>query len=67
MKKELEKKVNELEILSTFVHGSLFFGHSLGVLYNLRKRNYKDTFVHVLAGAYDLFSTISHYRKIKNE
>ena len=29
---KLEKKVNELETLSTFVHGTLFGLHSLGVM-----------------------------------
>ena len=64
---KLEKKVIELEVLSTFVHGSLFFGHSLGVVSNIRKKNYLDVVAHSLAGAYDLFATISHYKKMKNE
>jgi hypothetical protein len=57
------KSKQELEVLATFVHGVLFAFHALGVVYNVRQGNKVDATVPAIAGAYDLASTLKHYRQ----
>jgi len=61
MKKSNRKpKEGQLESLAKFVHGSLFAFHTLGVIYNLRKRRYVNVVVHAGVATYDLLSAIRH-------
>lgn len=47
---------------AAFVHGALCFGHALGIVYNLKRRNRLDVIVHALALGYSLRSTRHHVR-----
>lgn len=47
---------------AAFVHGALCFGHALGIVYNLKRRNRLDVIVHALALGYSLHSTRHHVR-----
>lgn len=67
----LEKKVLELtdsevmmESLGSFVHGTLFSLHALGVAYNLKKRNWVDAGIHASVAAYDAMATYRHAKRV---
>ena len=49
--------------LATFVHGVLTGLHLLGVVYNLRRRNWSDVAAHSAAAMYDLHATARHARE----
>ena len=51
--------------LGVFVHGVLAGLHLLGVVYNLRKRNYWDVVVHAIAVSYDTWSVSRHVHDIE--
>lgn len=55
--------MTELDILGAFVHGALSFGHALGVLYNLRRHNYKQAVIHGVALSYDFWATREHMKQ----
>ena len=52
----------ELHALAYFVHGALTALHTLGAIYNFRRRNWKDVAIHVAAALYDARSVRHHYR-----
>lgn len=52
----------ELESLAMYVHGALAFGHALGLVYNVRKKNKADSVAHGLALAYDLWAAYRHWQ-----
>lgn len=53
-----------LEQLATFIHGALFFGHVLGVIHNVRKRNWCDVTIHGGTAVYDFLSAMKHWRRL---
>ena len=63
--KKLEDEIKQTEVLATFLHGNLFGLHTLGIVYNLKKRNYIDAAIHTVVGIYDLYATIKHYKDTK--
>jgi hypothetical protein len=52
----------ELHALGCFVHGALTALHTLGAIYNIRRRNWVDVAAHVAAALYDARSARRHYR-----
>ena len=50
----------DVHVFAAFVHGALSALHCLGIVYNLRRRNYWDVAVHTGAMAYSLHSTRHH-------
>jgi len=56
---KLEKLV-ELHDISSFVHGTLFGLHSLGVYYNIKKHRYLDAAIHAGIATYDLVCAVRH-------
>lgn len=50
----------EIHVLAAAVHGALVALHSLGVAYNLRKRNHWQTVAHVAGIAFSLDATRHH-------
>jgi hypothetical protein len=58
----LAREPPELHALGCFVHGALAALHTLGAVYNLRRRNWWDVAVHVSAALYDGRSAHRHYR-----
>lgn len=54
--------MRELHVLGAAVHGFLAMGHAIGILYNLRRRQWKDAAIHAVVFVYDLGSAISHHR-----
>ncbi len=53
---------DDLEILAAFVHGALAFGHALGLVYNLRRRQWIDSAIHTAALIYDTRAAVLHAR-----
>jgi len=54
------KAEQDLEHLATFVHGVLAGLHALGIVYNIKRRNWIDVAVHSAAMSYDMFATAKH-------
>ena len=63
----MEKPVDDRRMaeLAVFVHGILVTLHSLGIVYNLRKRNYWDVAAHTAAAGYDAHALAKHIREIE--
>ena len=61
----MDKGERELQALGIFVHGVLVGLHALGIVYNLRKRNWLDVAAHAGAGAYDFWATGRHVKALK--
>jgi len=52
----------ELHALACLVHGALAALHTLGAVYNYRRKNWVDVAAHVAAAVYDARSARHHYR-----
>ncbi len=50
----------DIHLLSAFVHGALTGLHALGVLYNVKRRNWLDVVAHSLALGYDAHAMRKH-------
>ena len=61
----MDKHEKELQSLAIYVHGVLTGLHALGIIYNLRKRNWIDVAAHSGAAAYDLWATSKHIKALK--
>src|SRR5205809_3472793 len=54
------KAEQDIEHLATFVHGVLAGLHALGIVYNIKRRNWIDVAAHSAAMSYDMFATAKH-------
>lgn len=54
-----------MQCLGIFVHGALASLHALGLLYNLRRRNWFDAGMHSAAAIYDVWATSQHVAAIQ--
>lgn len=54
----------ELERLAIFVHSVLATFHCLGIVYNVRRKNWWDVAAHTLAACYDTQAALHHKKKI---
>lgn len=61
------KHERTLQELALFVHSVLFTFHGLGLLYNLRRKNWVDSSIHLFAGGYDLWAVRKHIRALKEK
>lgn len=52
--------------LGMFIHGVLFGLHSLGVVYNFKRKNYFQATIHLVAGGYDLWAVNQHLKEVRN-
>lgn len=52
-----------METLAAFVHGMLASLHLLGIVYNVRRKNWIDAGVHAAVCAYDTQAAFHHARK----
>lgn len=52
----------ELESLAGFVHGSVAFGNVLGVLFNLRRRQWRWCALHVAGVVFHVIAARNHAR-----
>ena len=50
----------DIQSLAIFVHGVLASLHTLGVIYNLRRKNWLQAGFHTMAAAYDAWATSEH-------
>lgn len=63
----MDKEARDREIIALFVHGILFLGHCLGVIHNLKKRNWKQAGLHFGVACYDLWAVWIHYKEVRHE
>ena len=56
---------NEIHLFGLFVHGVLSAFHTLGIVYNVRRRNWWDVAIHTACVVYDTKSAIHHYKEAK--
>ena len=56
----------QLQELALVVHTALACGHALGILYNAKKKNWKDTLIHVLAFGYDTHAALKHLKATRD-
>lgn len=59
-------KEKQLSDLACFVHASLATLHVLGVIYNLKRKNWKNVCVHSFVFTYDVLSYRTHCREKLN-
>ncbi|HEY2931493.1 MAG TPA: hypothetical protein VGK99_07075 [Acidobacteriota bacterium] len=59
------KGERDLQSLAIFVHGALASLHMLGVIYNLRRKNWAQAGIHGAAAAYDAWATSNHIVAIR--
>lgn len=50
----------DIESLAVFVHGVLAGLHALGIVYNMKRRNWFDVAAHSAAMSYDIWATAKH-------
>jgi hypothetical protein len=54
------KAERDIESLAAFVHGVLAGLHALGMVYNIKRRNWFDVAAHSAAMSYDIWATAKH-------
>lgn len=54
----------DVEIIAVFLHGVLALGHAVGILHNLRRRNYKAVLFHACAFLGDCYAVYIHWKDI---
>ena len=59
-KNKPENYYKELNSLAAFVHGSLFALHGLGMLYNLKRKNWQAAAIHGATGIWDFVCAVGH-------
>lgn len=64
MTKQIRHDIH-LQELAIYTHGILTALHTLGVVYNLRKRNTFDVIAHSLGIAYDGHAVLKHIRDLR--
>ena len=55
----------QLQQLGVFVHGVLVGLHTLGIVYNLKRRNWLDVCIHGGAAIYDTWAVAKHLRALE--
>ena len=55
----------QLAELAAFVHGVLAAFHLLGIMYNVKKRNWWDVTAHTLAATYDIHAMHGHLEDVQ--
>ena len=65
--KEEENLEKILQTLAIGVHSALVTLHSIGVIYNVLRKNKFDTLVHTTYLIYDAYSVFKHYQIIQRK
>ena len=63
----MDKSERELEGLATKVHGALGALHGLAVVYNLKRRNWRDAAIHAGFLVYDAAASYQHHKYKKEQ
>lgn len=59
------REQREMQFFAALIHGLLAAGHGLGLVYNIRKKNWMDVAVHSVASTYDLWAMQKHLARAK--
>lgn len=54
------KAEQNIECLASFVHGLLAGLHALGIVYNIKRRNWLGAAAHSAGMSYDIWATVEH-------
>lgn len=54
----------DLEILAAFVHGTVALGNALGLLYNIRRKQWRWCAVHAIGVALHAYATREHAKEL---
>jgi hypothetical protein len=52
--------MRDVQILASFVHGAMFFGHTLGFIFHASKGKWGHATIHAGAAIYDGISVLRH-------
>ena len=63
----MDRHEEDTAVLAMFVHGSLAALHLLGVIYNLKRRNWKTACFHISAFAFDLWACYEHWKDVRHD
>ena len=55
----------DLHFTALFIHTVLFSLHTIGSLYNLRRKNHWQALIHISVAAYDLWAVNKHREELK--
>lgn len=56
------KEKQSLNSLAGFVHGVLFLGHSLAIIYNHKRGNHKQSLLHIGIVCFELWAMVIHIK-----
>lgn len=64
--KEVGMDRKDLHFTALFIHAVLFSLHTVGSLYNLRRKNYWQSLIHGSVAAYDLWAVNQHRKELED-
>ena len=57
------KDEKDIQVFAAFVHGALFGLHALGVVYNIKRKNWQAAAIHFTVGMWDCIATKNHMKE----
>jgi len=63
----MHKQEKHIETLAVYIHGALSTLHAVGLVHNIKRRNWRDAAIHAGFIAYDAFATYTHHQYIKQK
>lgn len=63
----MNKESATMHGLGCFIHGILVFGHTIGFLYNYKRKNFWQAGVHVAVAGYDVWAVDHHLKMLKEQ
>jgi hypothetical protein len=61
------KAERQMAELGVFVHGVLASFHLLGLVYNVRRKNWPETVAHSAALTFDAYAVRKHIRQVRDQ
>ena len=62
----MSRAERHIAALGIFIHGVLTLGHAIGLVHNLKRRNWFDVAAHSFAMGYDLWATKKHMKQLED-
>lgn len=63
----MDAKEEHIEDLAKYIHGAMAALHGLGLVHNLKRRNWRDAAFHAGFFVYDALATYKHRQYIKSQ
>jgi hypothetical protein len=58
-------KDRDLEVLAAAVHGAVALGNALGIVFNIRRRNYLWALIHAAGVTVHVYATLNHAKEAR--